>query len=115
MKVMSLFLLCCDCVLPEHKFFAQFKIRIKDQVNNENHMEKIGMYALYVCVHTRLPFSFTLFCSCVSFVSFFLFFVFCFLQKNIGSLPLRTNVVSHTLCLLRISKMYPRDFLSMMF
>ena len=69
---MSLFLLCCDCVLPEHKFFAQFKIRIKDQVNNENHMEKIGMYALYVCVHTRLPFSFTLFCSDVIFVLIFL-------------------------------------------
>ncbi|KAL4599765.1 hypothetical protein ACB092_11G150000 [Castanea dentata] len=39
-KVISLFLFCCDCILPEHKFFAEFKMRIKDQVNNENHVEK---------------------------------------------------------------------------
>ncbi|KAK7829853.1 ubiquitin carboxyl-terminal hydrolase 13, partial [Quercus suber] len=39
-KVISLFLFCCDCVLPEHKCFAEFKIRIKDQINNENHVEK---------------------------------------------------------------------------
>ena len=54
MKVISLFLLCCDCVLPEHNFFAEFKISIKDQINKENHVEKIGMYA-YMCVHTHVP------------------------------------------------------------
>ncbi|KAM3733229.1 hypothetical protein ACB098_11G119200 [Castanea mollissima] len=39
-KVISLFLFCCDCVLPEHKVFAEFKIRIKDQIKNEDHVEK---------------------------------------------------------------------------
>ena len=83
MKVISLFLLCCDCVLPEHNFFAEFKIRIKDQINNENHVEKIGMYAyMCVCTHTCLPFSFTLFCSCVSFVSIFLFCFVLFLTEK---------------------------------
>ncbi|XP_050281365.1 ubiquitin C-terminal hydrolase 13-like [Quercus robur] len=38
-KAISLFLFSCDCVLPEHNFFAEFKIRIKDQVNNA-HVEK---------------------------------------------------------------------------
>ena len=115
MKVMSLFLLCCDCVLPEHKFFAQFKIRIKDQINNKNHIEKTGMCAyMCVCAHTLVPpvlFDLVLF-LCKFCLNFFV--LFCFLQKNIGSLPLRTNVASHTLCLLRISKIYARDFLRMM-
>ncbi|KAM4072014.1 hypothetical protein ACB094_11G105200 [Castanea mollissima] len=39
-KAISLTLLCCDCVLPEQKFFAEFKIRIMDQINMENHVEK---------------------------------------------------------------------------
>ncbi|KAK7829852.1 ubiquitin carboxyl-terminal hydrolase 12 [Quercus suber] len=47
MNVISLFLLCCDCddcALPEHNFFAEFKISIKDQINNENHVEKTGKH-----------------------------------------------------------------------
>ena len=72
----SLFLFCCDCVLPEHKVFVEFKIPIKDKINNEDHMEKIGMYAyMCVCAHMCLPFSFTL---CKFCLNFFLFFVFCF-------------------------------------
>ena len=53
-KTISLCLFCCDCVLPEQNFFAEFKIRIKDQINMENHVEKTGMYAyMCVCAHTR--------------------------------------------------------------
>nr|XP_023905549.1 uncharacterized protein LOC112017315 [Quercus suber] len=52
MKEISLFLLCCDCgdcVPPEHKFFAKFKIRIKDQINNENHVEKTEKHWFTAC------------------------------------------------------------------
>ena len=78
-KAISLYLFCCDCVLPEQKFFAEFKIRIKDQINMENHVEKTGMYAyMCVCTHTCLLFSFTLFCSCVIFV--LIFFLSCFVS-----------------------------------
>jgi hypothetical protein len=37
----SVFLCSCDCVTPEVKIYAEFKLRIRDQ-NNNNHAEEIG-------------------------------------------------------------------------
>ena len=84
MKVISLFLLCCDCVLPEHNFFAEFKISIKDQINKENHVEKIGMYA-YMCVHTHVPpilFHLVMF-LCKFCLNFFVLFCFVSYRKTL--------------------------------
>jgi hypothetical protein len=40
-KAVSVFLHSCSYLLPEHKFFAEFKLRIRDQFNN-NHLERRG-------------------------------------------------------------------------
>ncbi|GMY23311.1 MATH domain and coiled-coil domain-containing protein At2g05420-like isoform X1, partial [Fagus crenata] len=46
-KVISLFLCSCDCLdhcfQPEYKYFAEFKLRIKDQLNNK-HVENSGKH-----------------------------------------------------------------------
>uniref|UniRef100_A0A2N9H9T9 MATH domain-containing protein n=1 Tax=Fagus sylvatica TaxID=28930 RepID=A0A2N9H9T9_FAGSY len=46
-KAISLFLCSCDCLdhcfQSEHKYFAEFKLRIRDQINN-NHVENSGKH-----------------------------------------------------------------------
>ncbi|KAM3685442.1 hypothetical protein ACJW31_11G117700 [Castanea mollissima] len=40
-KAISIFLCSIDCVTPDLKIFAEFKLRIKDQINNKHAEEKI--------------------------------------------------------------------------
>ena len=40
-KAISVFLDSVDCVAPDYKIFVDFKLRIRDQINNE-HAEERG-------------------------------------------------------------------------
>ncbi len=56
-KAFSFFLYSVDCVQPDSKIYAEFKMRVKDQCNFK-HVEKAGICASIF---------FHLFCSCASF------------------------------------------------